>query len=122
MTDWTIQAIDEYQDVIDSRDVIAKIAELEADDERNEDDEQLLSDLRDLASEGADYCEDWTFGEALIRDSYFTDYAQELADDIGAIDANASWPSSHIDWDAAARELRMDYSPLTFRGVTYWAR
>ena len=38
------------------------------------------------------------------------DMAQELAESIGAIDENASWPMSCIDWEQAARELMFDYN------------
>lgn len=127
--------ISEYDDVIDSRDVIARIAELESerDDVMDDGDHDAivgwqqaygdeLDDLRAFASEGSDYCEDWEYGEALIRDSYFTTHARELAEDIGAIDSDAKWPATCIDWEAAANDLRSDYTALTFRGVTYWAR
>lgn len=71
---------------------------------------------------GIDYAEDWLYGAQLIRDSYFTEYAQELADDIGAINSDAGWPNSCIDWDQAARELKQDYTSIAFDGVTYWVR
>lgn len=64
---------------------------------------------------------DWYPGTA-VRDSYFKDYAMELADDTGAILDNAQWPCTCIDWDQAARELRMDYTGVEFDGVTYWVR
>ena len=64
---------------------------------------------------------DWYPG-SMIRDSNFEDYAQELADDIGAIDRNASWPCNCIDWERAARELQMDYTSVDYDGVTYWYR
>lgn len=48
--------------------------------------------------------------------------AQELADDIGAIDSNAKWPLNHIDWEAAAEELKMDYTEVNFNGTTYYIR
>ncbi len=38
------------------------------------------------------------------------DFAQNMADDIGAIDENAKWPNDRIDWGKAARELMYDYS------------
>ena len=38
------------------------------------------------------------------------DFAQEMADQLGAIDKNASWPMNCIDWKFAARELMYDYS------------
>jgi hypothetical protein len=58
----------------------------------------------------------------MIRDSYFEDYAREFADDIGAINAYAAWPGTHIDWKAAAEDLQQDYSTIEYEGVTYWYR
>ncbi len=109
-------------DVIDSRDVIARIEELEADEERDEADNEELAALKALADEAAGYAADWEHGETLIRDSYFKEYAMELADDIGAVPREYSWPASCIDWDQAARELQMDYTSVDFDGVTYWVR
>jgi hypothetical protein len=77
--------------------------------------------LRQLAEQCED-CGDWLHGATLIRDTYFKEYAQELADDIGAIDSNAGWPTCHIDWDAAAESLRQDYTEVEFDGVTYLIR
>lgn len=50
-----------------------------------------------------------------FRDSYQGDYssnedfAQELADSLGLLNKEASWPNSYIDWERAARDLMMDY-------------
>lgn len=33
------------------------------------------------------------------------EYAENLADDIGAIDGDAKWPMMYIDWERAARDL-----------------
>lgn len=38
------------------------------------------------------------------------DFARDMADQIGAVDKNATWPNNCIDWDFAARELMYDYS------------
>lgn len=78
--------------------------------------------LKALADEASGYAADWTHGETLIRDSYFKEYAQELAEDCGMVNANATWPNSCIDWNQAARELQMDYTTVDFDGVTYWIR
>jgi hypothetical protein len=59
---------------------------------------------------------------ALIRDSYFEDYARQLAEDIGAIDSKASWPNNHIDWEDATDALKQDYTEVDFDGVSYWIR
>ena len=61
-------------------------------------------------------------GAICIRDSHFEDYAQELADDIGAVTHGAEWPNNCIDWAQAARELQYDYSSIDYDGVEYWVR
>ena len=140
-------------DVIDSRDVIARIAELEgerdsheidveildepdtignveSDTDRskaewaveNEDDANELKALTELAEEADGYASDWSFGTTLIRDSYFEEYARELAADLGAITGDEHWPATCIDWERAARELQMDYSSVEFDGETYWVQ
>lgn len=116
-------------DVIDSRDVIEAIDDLESElaeasriDPDWDDLTRELATLRDLRDEAADYAEDWEYGETLIRDSYFQRYAEELADDIGAIPSDAAWPLTCIDWQQAARELQIDYTAVEFDGVTYWVR
>lgn len=136
-------SIDNTDDLIDSRDVIARIEELETeetdliaategDDYRPSATTELaewreeygaeLAALRKLAEQAEGYAADWRHGETLIRDSYFTEYAQQLADDIGAVNADATWPNSCIDWERAASELQADYTAVDFDGVTYWIR
>jgi antirestriction protein len=107
-------------DVIDSRDVIAAV------DALNELVDPHFDAVRDalvkLATEGEMYAEDWLYGETLIRDSYFVEYARELAYDIGVVTTDMHWPLDHIDWEAAANALRGDYTGIDFDGVTYWTR
>ena len=121
--------INNAQDIIDSRDVIARIQELEDDAEAftddgglDDDDAEELKALRALAEEAEGYAADWHHGEALIRDSYFVDYARQLADDQGCINADAQWPTCHIDWEAAADSLKQDYTCVDFDGIEYWVR
>lgn len=144
----TTDEITNSQDVIDSRDIIDRIESLESElmdaheGETSEPemgfDEWLekateyhthpftgaareLKTLRNLAEE-ASGSPDWQYGETLIRDSYFEEYAEQLADDIGAIDRSLSWPLNCIDWERAAMELKMDYMSVDFDGVEYWIR
>lgn len=149
--------INNFDDTIDSREIIDRIAELEDDLENGpyeefileqlekciprdeidafdtwldntaettdlsaDDCEELIA-LRDLRDE-ADGVADWKYGATLIRESYFKDYAQQLAEDIGAINHEAGWPNNCIDWDRAARELTIDYTEIDFDGVTYLVR
>lgn len=152
--------ISNSEDILDSRDIIARVAELESDLEtwkedqrptngtqdncadcgvmpgephkeectgglhdavREEDFDEWdeLQALKQLAEQG-ESSRDWRYGETLIRDSYFEEYAQQLAEDIGAIDRNANWPLGHIDWEAAAEALKQDYMEVDFSGVTYY--
>lgn len=140
------QAIDNSQDVIDSRDVIERIETLEsamadaqetADGEKEtmedgesvytsvdfgEDEYRELKALKSLADEASGYAADWTHGEALIRDSYFVEYAQQLAEDCGMLEHCDKWPATCIDWDKAADELKVDYTSVDFDSETYWIR
>lgn len=127
--------IDNYQDVIDVRDVIEAYEELEDqshDDDGNQltlddDDAAQFAALGELLSElkgyGGDeqWRGDW-YPITLIRDTYFQEHAQELAEDIGAIPDDISWPCTCIDWERAARELQMDYTSVDYQGVIYWYR
>jgi hypothetical protein len=80
-----------------------------------------LTALQALASEAEDYSEDWQYGATLIRDSSFTDYAQELCEDIGYLPKDfPAW--IEIDWKATARNIQQDYTSVEFDGVTYWVR
>lgn len=83
-------------------------------------DEELHA-LKAFRAEFDSYTE-WKHGTQLIRDSYFKEYAQEFAEEIGAIGRNMAWPANCIDWNRAACELQMDYTSGDFDGVTYWAR
>lgn len=85
-------------------------------------DAQEYETLKALAAECVGYAPDWQYGETLIRDSYFKEYAQQLAEDIGAIGSNVTWPLCCIDWDQAAEELKLDYTAVDYGGVTYWIR
>lgn len=133
-------------DVIDSRDLIERLTELEDDqndlqsilddaegpdavEEAKEnlanwntefEDEMIM--LKEFCEEAEGYSEDWKYGATLINDRYFETYAEELADDIGAIDRNAGWPLNCLDWQKAARELQRDYSCVTLDGNDFWVR
>ena len=111
--------ISNSDDVIDSRDVIARIEELE--DSDDDDDKEELDALKALAEEAKGYAPDWHYGATLVRDSYFTEYAEELCKDIG--DLPKVIPHYiEIDWEATARNIQQDYTEVDFDGVAYWIR
>lgn len=116
-----MREISNSEDVLDSRDIIARIKELEGEDEPGEEEAEELRILKALAEE-ASGSPDWQYGEALIRDSYFKAYAQELAEDCGMIPGNQSWPLYCLDWERAADDLKADYFTVDFDGVDYLIR
>lgn len=59
---------------------------------------------------------------ALIPESEFVEYAQQLAEDIGAIDMAGRWPTNCIDWERAANELASDYTSIRYDGDDYYTR
>lgn len=119
-------------EVLDSRDILERLGELEdlrSDHEGGKEawaaefpeEAQELAALAALDAECSSV-PDWSYGETLIRDDYFETYAEELADDIGAIKRDAAWPLNCIDWEKAARQLQQDYTDVQFLGSTYWVR
>lgn len=64
---------------------------------------------------------DWEDGVMLIRDDYFTEYAQDLCAEIGDVSKNL--PSYiEIDWDATAKNIQQDYTSVDIGDDTYWYR
>jgi hypothetical protein len=124
-----MSTFDNNTDVIDSRDIIERIEELEAqldDNEITPEELEELTTLRALAEE-CEGCSDWEYGAQLIRDSYFTDYIEELITDCYELPkelTSGEWPYRHItvDYEAAADEAAQDYAEVDYDGVTYLIR
>lgn len=124
--------LDLSADVIDVRDIIARVEELETiigDSLDAESVQMAMSEHQDftallgeLAGNGGDvqWHGDW-YPVTLVRDFYFTDYARELLEDCGDIPRNLPHYIA-IDWDATARNIRVDYQPIEINGSTYWYR
>lgn len=101
-------SIEEHSDLQDAVD--------NAETDFGEDERKELAELRSLKAE----VPEWDYGTTLIREDYFRQYAEDFADDTGAIDRRATWPLNHIDWEAAAEELKHDFSSTEFQGCTYY--
>jgi len=110
--------ISNTDDCINSRNIQERIDHLESLDEEEDKEElqSLLSFKEEVQSE------EWDSGIGFIRESYFREYTEEFAEDIGAIGRDRTWPLNHIDWEAAANELLIDYSSVEFDGITYYYR
>lgn len=137
--------LDLSADIIDVRDIIERIEELRSERDDYADDEDrdsgngpqrwaeenredadelgaLESIMEDLAGYGGDeqWEGDW-YPITLIDDSYFTEYCQQMVEDIGDLPSPIPY-YIEIDWEATARNIRMDYSSTEINGRTYWYR
>ena len=120
--------ISSYDEVINSSDVIERIKDLEeeleifGDDDGDWEGAEELEMLRALDKEG-DNIDEWCYNVALIRDSYFPEYAEELVKEIGYdIDGLPDFIRNNIDWDGVADDLKRDYDSVEFDGYIYWFR
>lgn len=124
MTIWHSPTERTTVNILDTRDLIEELDELieRRDDEDqtdplDEDDVKRMAEIERVIEEIGDEA---SYGVVLIPEDDFVEYAQELAEEIGAVDESARWPARHIDWKAAADELRHDYSSVTFDGTDYF--
>lgn len=80
-----------------------------------------LAILEALQEEAEGYCADWHHGATLIRESYFTEYCEELCKDIGDLPKDIPHYIV-IDWEATAQNIRVDYTEVDYDGETYLVR
>lgn len=106
---------------VDSRDIISVAAKLRDETPAWDVGDPEYALLAFDAEEGPGIAE-YTDGTWLIREDTFTNYARDIAEGMGAIDPDADWPLSYIDWDAAADALRLDYTDVRFLGYDYLVR
>lgn len=120
------KTISNFDDVIDSRNIIDRIDELNDTEDRDPEEEAELAALCKLRDQ-ADCAPDWRHGETLIRESYFVEYIEELIHDCYDLPKEMEsglWPWRHmqIDYEAAADEAKADYVEVDFDGVAYLIR
>ena len=122
--------LDLAADIIDVRDIIERVEELEDHEPESEAEKwaqcdeyaALLELLDELKGCGGDeqWRGDW-YPVTLIRSRHFTDYVREMLIDCDTIPADLpSWVE--IDWDATARNVKVDYSAIDVGSDTYWFR
>ena len=140
------------ENIIDSRDIIARQEYLESFlidsyNDTQEDDESHVSSIDDLEewaeeifnNEFEEYkaltdlildCEgygDWDYGATLISREYFVEYIKELIDDCYEMPKelnSGKWPYRHMvmDYEAAAAEAEQDYQEVTLFGYEFLIR
>lgn len=145
-SNWTDLSDLAAESTFDSRDVEAWISELEDEQAAYEEDRDaantnedgtpvLTSDDHDRALERAALivaliairdeagCADWHRSETFVNDSYFEDYARELADDLGYLGRDRDNPLlACVDWEQWTDLVRQDYSSVEVEGATFWYR
>ena len=116
------------QDTFDSNDVENRIDELQDDfdswkDENPESDDEEFEDYDELTTlnEFKDEHDSrvWRSGIFFINESYFEDYAEQYAYDVGDIREDSPMVN-HIDWESYADDLKSDYTSIDFDGETYY--
>lgn len=84
--------------------------------------DEYEDELKELDSLELEIGSEWRHGVGLIDVDDFEEYAEQFAEDIGAIDRNSNWPNNCIDWEQAAEDLLQDYSVCTYEGIDYYFR
>lgn len=116
--------IDNSNDYLDVRDIIARVEELREIEQRDECESEELATLEALLYElrGNDGDEQWEgdwYPVTLIRDTYFEEAMDDLISDCYELPKDfPSFVTLSIDYEA----LRMDYTSVDYDGVTYWYR
>jgi len=125
-----------HDDIVDVRDIIAKLATLErlrsdtpdADAvtwELSEEAKELAAlerIMEDLKGKGGDeqWRGDW-YPVTLIHEDYFTEYTKELVTECGYLSRDfPGWIA--IDWESTANAVRQDYQPIEIDDHVYWTR
>lgn len=112
--------ISNTEDILDGRDIIKRIEELEYTIDAEEEEE--LKALQALTEEGKQ-SQVWAYGEVLISENFFTEYCEEMCKDVGSIPHDLPWYiESHIDWDGIANDLKADYIKVNFDGIGYFIK
>lgn len=134
-------SISSTDDIIEIRDVIDRVEELEdeisafeeeaepeakevkTNEENKAELELLAAFLEECRDNGGDeaWREHW-YPRLAIHESYFQEHAKELAEDLGLIYSSQDWPLNCIDWERAADELQRAYAVVEFEHETYYVR
>lgn len=79
--------------------------------------------INTFCAELSDYSSDFEYGEAIIREDYFTQYAEDFCKDCGLVPSDlSSLIEDNLDWDGIAEDLKQDYTSVEYDGDTYYIR
>ena len=93
--------------------------ELESWRENWEDELTEIEEIDEIESEVTDF----KYGECLIDESDFTEYCEELVEELGYLQHPIPpFIKDNIDWEGVAADLSADYINVDYQGVTYLVR
>lgn len=134
--------IQNTNEIIDSRDIIERLNELEKDiidacgkdagdfgdietwlDYAESENVEAVEEYRNLykLQEQCEDLSDWEHGETLVHASYWVDYVYDLLRDCGDLPKDIPH-YIEIDWDATANNIEQDYMRVDFGGEEYLIR
>jgi hypothetical protein len=79
--------------------------------------------LNDFCEELEKYAPDFRYGETVIREDHFEDYARELSEEITpGLEELPDYIKRNIDWDGVADDIRVDYEEVLYEGEYFLIR
>ena len=84
----------------------------------NSDDFDHIEEIDELEEEISEF----SFGETLIPEDDFTMYCEELIGDCYDLTNVPSFIKNNINWEGVASDLSVDYTNVTYQGVSYLVR
>jgi hypothetical protein len=118
------------EDIVRTDDIVSRIEELEeardiladsdlSDEEKDgyefgDDEERELEMLEDVLKDIGD-------ADEIINENYFPDYAKQYVEDCYEGDFD-SFPFNCMDWEKVAEEMLVDYTEVSFDGVSFYYR
>ena len=87
--------------------------------------EDLLSEYEDIKNfiDELEGYGDFKYGETIISEDYFTDYAEDLVKDLGYLTDNLpALIENNIDFKGIADDMKADYMEVDYQGTTYLMR
>ena len=116
-----LEVFPQYEEMTnDFEDILFEEEEIESWRDNWQTELEVIEDINELENSVGT---EWSYGVTLIDEDDFQDYCEELVSDIGDLPKDLpSYISNNIDWEGVAEDLKVDYSEVTFRGISYLYR
>ena len=77
-----------------------------------------INEINELEDEITEF----SFGETLIPNDDFTEYCKDMVEDCYNLKDVPDFIKDNINWEGVASDLGVDYSNVTYQGVSYLVR